>query len=88
MKVGLRRENVLRRSVDCWCEYDCYQVEVYLATFTCRGYYRILYIGLSLDHIEASKWLVLVFIITQTDTTVLYPLICPKLRVARLTSTV
>ena len=48
VKVGLRREDALCRSVECWNTSDCCWVEVNLVTLTCGGYYQIFDIGVSL----------------------------------------
>ena len=46
--VGLRGEDSLCRSKECWRKSDCCWVDVNLAALTCWGYYQILNIGLSL----------------------------------------
>ena len=55
MKVGLRREDVLCRLVECWRKSDCCRVELNLATLTYWGYYQILNIGVSLNMCYMSK---------------------------------
>ena len=49
VKVGLRKENALYRSVECWRKSDCCWVGVNLATSSCWGYYQTLNIDVSLS---------------------------------------